>query len=605
MATLKLSRIKLYNFMNINNTEWVGIRQINTIVGKNEESKRKLLSLFESVNLFSSLNDKKIIFSCEKNIKEVELILEFELDKAFQREISGLLNDKDFKPKDKLVISKTKTGYYYLDVLENLIEENLSDLQKINMISLFKESIPKFEEIKAYKFDKSQYLKNKKDRILLCYNLEKYCIETNKSVVQYCKENFGNSIVIHFTTPPFIVSNTQTDISVVDMDKRFVEVKIQTNLEHFDRSLKIMAIGMILSLIIAIFWYARLYYVNKNDSLLDSLHNTFTRWGKDVLIVFIIFVFLTIIFSAISKKSKYHDDIMGVMVSPLMAGVSFILVVAPVGIIAMNILLTILLTYLVFLPSYMPISKLLLSSLFLVIDFATQHTSEINFEIENVISKKEFFPYMITLVSASIMPYMIGISRLLVKKLFGLANKPLVDYSQNLVDKVLNIKTIRLVLYFFAFWLYFANIVLKVKGFEIIREGMLTWIILDTLSFSVFAFFENKKNKKIKRERLEFQKSLMPFFNDSILEKNKFQIDCHFSEMEAKEGINQYFETSKDRTKKSKMKQKKHIQEYYSDFFYRYSRFKNQSIMSREEYKSIIESLKTLLEAKEIQILSS
>ena len=252
----------------------------------------------------------------------------------------------------------------------------------------------------------------------------------------------------------------------------------------------------------------------------------------------------------------------------------------------------------------MPISKLLLSS-FLVIDFATQYTSEINFEIENIISNNEFFPYMITLVSAFIMPYMIGISRLLVKKLFGLVNKPLVDYSQNLVDKVLNIKTTRLVLYFFAFWLYFANIVLKVKGFEIIREGMLTWIILDTLSFSAFSFFESKKNKKVKRERLEFQKSLMFFFDDSILEKNKFQIACHFSKMEAKEEINQYFETLKDRTKKSKMKRKKHIQEYYSDFFYRYLRFKDQSIMSHEEYQSIIRSLKTLLESKEIQILSS
>jgi len=254
---------------------------------------------------------------------------------------------------------------------------------------------------------------------------------------------------------------------------------------------------------------------------------------------------------------------------------------------------------------YVPISQLLLSSLSFVIDFITQNTSEINFEIEDIISKNEFFPYMITLVSASIMPYMIGISRLLVKKLFGLANKPLVDSSQNLVDKVLNIKIIRLVLYFFAFWVYFANIVMKVNGFELVREGMLTWIILDTLLFSAFAFFENNKNKKIKRERLEFQKSLMHFFDDSILEKNKFQIAFHFSEMEMKEGIDQYFETLKNRTKKSKMKQKKHIKEYYSDFFYRYSRFKNQSIMSSEEYKSIIESMKTLLEAKEIQILSS
>jgi hypothetical protein len=345
MATLKLSRIKLCNFMNLNNTEWVGIRQINTIVGKNEESKRKLLSLFESINLFSSLSDKKIIFSLEKNIREVELILEFELDKAFQRETRVLLNDKDFKTKDKLVISKTKTGYFYLDVLETCVEDTLSDLQRKKMICLFKKSIPKFEEIKSYKFDKNKHSSNNKNKVILCNNLEKYCIETNKSVEQYCKENFGNSIVIHLTIPPFIVSNSQTDISVVNMDKRFVEVKMQKNTDCFERQLKIMGIGMILSLIIAIFWFARLYYVNKNDSLLDSVYNTFIKWGKDVLIVFMIFVFLTIIFSVISKKSKYHEDIMGFMLSLVMAGASFIFVMVPVALIVINLSFTILLVY--------------------------------------------------------------------------------------------------------------------------------------------------------------------------------------------------------------------------------------------------------------------
>lgn len=338
MITLKLSRIKLCNFMNINNTEWVGIRQINTIVGKNEESKRELLSLFESINLFSSLNDKKIIFSLEKNNKEVELILEFELDKVFKRKISELLNEKNFKPKDKLVISKTKTGCCYLDVFETFDVENLSDLQRINLISLFKKSIPKFEEIKAYKFDNSQCLKNKKNKVILCNNLEKYCIETNKSVEQYCKENFGNNIVIHLTTPPFIVSNTQNDISVVDMDKKFIEVKMQKNADCFERQIKIMGIGMILSLIIAIFWFVRLYYIYKNDSLLDSLHDTFIKWGKAMFIVFAIFFILTFLISVISKKCKYHDYIIGVIISPVMAGISFILVATPVGIITMNIL---------------------------------------------------------------------------------------------------------------------------------------------------------------------------------------------------------------------------------------------------------------------------
>lgn len=200
-------------------------------------------------------------------------------------------------------------------------------------------------------------------------------------------------------------------------------------------------------------------------------------------------------------------------------------------------------------------------------------------------------------------PYIIWIAKFCVRTLFSLVDKQIVDYSQNLVDKVLNIKTSRLILYFFAFWFYFANNILDVKGFEIIREGMLTWIILDTIFFGTFTLFEDKRNKKINRERLELHRVLIKFFDDSILEKNKFQIASQFFEMEKKEEIKQYFEAYKERTKINK--KNKNIEEYYSDFFYMYSWFKNQSIMSSKEYKKTIISLKSILASKEIQILCS
>ena len=113
-----------------------------------------------------------------------------------------------------------------------------------------------------------------------------------------------------------------------------------------------------------------------------------------------------------------------------------------------------------------------------------------------------------------------------------------------------------------AFMIYFANIVVKFetnKSFEIIREGMLSWIILDVCFFSIFDFIENKKNKKIKMERLKFQRLLMKFVNESILEMNKYELFYHFQELEKTVDFKQIYGKNK--------KMAANLLEYYNSFF--------------------------------------
>lgn len=169
---------------------------------------------------------------------------------------------------------------------------------------------------------------------------------------------------------------------------------------------------------------------------------------------------------------------------------------------------------------------------------------------------------MFAFIFASLIPYIFLIARFITKVIFGLVNKPLIEHLQNKFDRILNVKTLRLLLYLMAFMIYFANIVVKFetnKSFEIIREGMLSWIILDVCFFSIFDFIENKKNKKIKMERLKFQRLLMKFVNESILEMNKYELFYHFQELEKTVDFKQIYGKNK--------KMAANLLEYYNSFF--------------------------------------
>lgn len=201
----------------------------------------------------------------------------------------------------------------------------------------------------------------------------------------------------------------------------------------------------------------------------------------------------------------------------------------------------------------------------LVLDVIAKHFEEIDVGIGNNIKNLIYiyiYIYMFAFIFASLIPYIFLIARFITKVIFGLVNKPLIEHLQNKVDRILNVKTLRLLLYLMAFMIYFANIVVKFetnKSFEIIREGMLSWIILDVCFFSIFDFIENKKNKKIKMERLKFQRLLMKFVNESILEMNKYELFYHFQELEKTVDFKQIYGKNK--------KMAANLLEYYNSFF--------------------------------------
>lgn len=601
MRELELVGFKLYNYFNIKETEFISINKLTTLVGKDEERKREFISLLKSANDFSKPN-VKILFLLEKEFKNPKLILEFKMSEKLMNEIYGLSNVDSIKNKDKIKVCVTEKGLFNIELFEENIDFEAEGIKTKEIINLLKKNIPKFEIIDSYTQDIILDSNKDQKKVIVFNNLEKYCTEKKLSLEQYYKENFGENILIHTTTPPYIIHDIKIENSIIDMDKRFVKVGTKVKDSEFDKTGMLMVIGIFLSYLVMIVRFLFILSNHRDDKigLFDKVIKSLCGLGIEMLIVVIVLFIIAIILSSF-EKSKYKGY--GILLtSPLMSLITVTYVLFPLIVLIINFGATVIISIYLTFSSYEIVSKLLLNLVNIILSILPNIIPNANINSTEIMSRSDFLPYMATIVFVSAMPYMTKIARIIIKFVFGLANKPLVDYSQNFVDKCCNEKTVRLLLYLFAFFSYFINILIKfeTREFELVKEGFLTWIILDVLLFNISEYIDYMKAKKKKIERLKFQKKISKYFDDSIIEKNKFQLCDIFQKIQEYIDDDLYYKIGGFRIKK-----KNHIIEYYSDVFILYDWIKKQSILEYEKYRSTLEDLKRKIDFKEIELLSS
>ena len=596
MIGLELIGFKLYNFCKIKETEFVHIFKLTTLVGHDEERKKELLSIIKGINTFIKLDEEKISFKKEKEFNNPVIILEFKINKELRDAIYKISHLESINTKEEIKICVTKDDLFNIELFEEDIDFEKDGIRK-KIIDLLKRNIPKFEIIDPYEQNTVSDLNKNQKKVLVFNNLEKYCTEKGFSVERYSEDNFGENIVIHVTTPPYIIHDIKIENNIIDMDKRFTKVSSKKQSKEFNKATKLMVIGIILSFLAIICRFLHILSLKEDDiGLFDKVIKSFIHLGCDILKGVVVTLALAIILRLVAK-CKYEDyEIF--LISPLISVIIIIYyLVAPLTLVVIIFLLTTIIAIGLMILSYQIISKLLLNLVGIMLINLPHIIPNADIDYKEIICRKDFFQYMATLIIVSILPYMIKIARLIVKFMFGFFNKPLLDFSQNFVDKCCNTKITRILLYLIAFFSYFINIVIKFKSnnFELIREGFLTWIIVDVLLFSIFEYINDKNAKNEKKEILRFQKKLSKYFDDSIIDKNKFQMYEIF----------QKIEEYKIAKKNIKMKKENYIREYYSDFFSLYDWMNIQSVLDFEKYRITLEDLKNIVDSKEIEILSS
>ena len=197
---------------------------------------------------------------------------------------------------------------------------------------------------------------------------------------------------------------------------------------------------------------------------------------------------------------------------------------------------------------------------------------------------------------------MVGIAKIITKIIFSYVNKPLIVSSQKVVDTFCNVKVLRIILYFTAFLCYFTTFIVKFKSnnFELIKEGFLTWIILDVVLFGIFEYIDERISKEKKKEKVKFHKKILMYFDGSIMDKNKFQLYDIFLKIEKDKVDKFYFKFGS-----FKFKKENYISEYYSDLFNLYDWIKKQRVLSQEVYISRLEKIKEIIDSKEIELIVS
>ena len=136
---------------------------------------------------------------------------------------------------------------------------------------------------------------------------------------------------------------------------------------------------------------------------------------------------------------------------------------------------------------------------------------------------------------------------------------------------------------------------------NIIKEAFVSWIILDVALFSIYNHFEENSIKIKKISRLKFARRLLSIFNESLLEKNKFQMMEIFSKFMNSTEFSKYFKSSRNIRVDKEMLYNK---DYFDNILFRIFYFNKKSILTDTEFKKYIEELVEIVKNKEIDILS-
>ena len=218
------------------------------------------------------------------------------------------------------------------------------------------------------------------------------------------------------------------------------------------------------------------------------------------------------------------------------------------------------------------------------------------------ITNENYFLYMIALIFIIFLPYITELSVFITKKIYSYFNKPLAESSVRIISKLFNVKTIRIILYIIAFFIYvIMTVIAEEYRINIIKEAFVSWIILDVALFSIYNHFEENSIKIKKISRLKFARRLLSIFNESLLEKNKFQMMEIFSKFMNSTEFSKYFKSSRNIRVDKEMLYNK---DYFDNILFRIFYFNKKSILTDTEFKKYIEELVEIVKNKEIDILS-
>lgn len=647
MNEFELIGFKLNNLNFIKETEFILLDKLNTFIGNNESIKSELLDRLLTINSFKTEKIDKILFLNEDKFQNVDIIIEFKIDEEFRDIISKLLNNSSII-KDKIRIGITKEGIFNIDIFHH----NADVGSRSEIVQLLKNNIPRVEyfcDIDDNIIEEIIQSNRSRSTVLVFDGLEKHCMEKKHSLEGYCKEKIGEYRIIHFTTTPYIVNSTEVENNIIDIDRKFAKVNIKEQSYDFYNIEKLMVLATGVSIFVLLlrflYIFARVSHSGDNIGFLDKVSKSLFTFTKEAIIMILIIIVLSLL------KLKFNDFIMRIsilillvillvtiffnfeickfivvgiflclftvlytfeksngekymllFIAPVIGAIKILYPIIMAIVIAINLAFTLLISIFFTFCSYRLVGKALLELVDFELEYLEKPFSNISNIAEYAISNLSFSKYMLVIVFVVVAPYMVGIAKIITKIIFSYVNKPLIVSSQKVVDTFCNVKVLRIILYFTAFLCYFTTFIVKFKSnnFELIKEGFLTWIILDVVLFGIFEYIDERISKEKKKEKVKFHKKILMYFDGSIMDKNKFQLYDIFLKIEKDKVDKFYFKFGS-----FKFKKENYISEYYSDLFNLYDWIKKQRVLSQEVYISRLEKIKEIIDSKEIELIVS
>ena len=606
MYGIELVKFKIYKYNKIKSLNYVEVNSITTIVGNNGAKQRELFELLKWTNSFLDTTKEFMSFSKKVNKKELEIILEYKCNNKIFERIKGILNTNEKLIDNSIKIVKMKNEKYVINLFEMADEIKIDDSSKMQIIDILKSNIPIFKEVKYEYYNNLSDFKFDSSDILIFENLEKYCMSNNIKVNDFIEKYISDNKIIHSTTSPYIVDDKDVEAKIIDSDNFFGMQTLNKIRNNFNYEIKTISISMIISLIILMYrfyYYLELKKFDLSKIDLDILAQASNSLGKEVLLVFFVCIFIIIILNCfLPKEGIFKKTIWASFTGPIMLLIVILNFIMPVGMALITVSITTLIIFVISLIVYNLIGEFLL---FLVNGLVYIKNNFNIFSIQITakgITNENYFLYMIALIFIIFLPYITELSVFITKKIYSYFNKPLAESSVRIISKLFNVKTIRIILYIIAFFIYvIMTVIAEEYRINIIKEAFVSWIILDVALFSIYNHFEENSIKIKKISRLKFARRLLSIFNESLLEKNKFQMMEIFSKFMNSTEFSKYFKSSRNIRVDKEMLYNK---DYFDNILFRIFYFNKKSILTDTEFKKYIEELVEIVKNKEIDILS-
>lgn len=251
--------------------------------------------------------------------------------------------------------------------------------------------------------------------------------------------------------------------------------------------------------------------------------------------------------------------------------------------------------------------------LFSFLKFSLYCINKIGFKIEiakTLLPKDQLNVYMISLIALALLPYINEISIRITSFLFGFIHKQIIDDATRFIRKILNVSIIRAIIYTLTFILSMITLIFEFENtlyIKVIKEAMLSFIILDMVSNSIYNYIIDLRKRKTKLRRLEFLNLLKKTFNSDLENKDKYEVRKLLYELENDKNLIFYFECKNKDNICNKRERKEVIsdKEFLRGFFWKYNKLKNINIILKKEYTHLLIDVKENIEYYEKVIILS